>query len=290
MQTVSYFAYDDNESGRLNLCSREVSDRPLAINCTGFIHLERPFTTDNRNARADYYLMYLTEGRLLVSLGEKDVFAEPGDFVLFPPHHPYRYNFSEGGALSYYFVHFSGSYVKELLRQLSLAELPGVWHAGHSERAVRAFAELFSAFALDDPLRDLRAAVSLEEILISLSSERFRSEREVPLSRSLSYIKAFYTRPIRIPALASSEGLSVSRYNTLFKAQTGMSPIRYITLLRMKQAASLLASTDLEIKTVGEIVGYEDNHFFSKVFKKYMGCTPHDYRKSAMNKIEDGDL
>lgn len=282
MPSVTYFAFDDNESGKLNLCSREISDRPLGVNAAGYMNIEYVFTTDNRHTRLDYYLMYVTSGRLLVKINGKEVFAEAGDVILFPPQYRYRYSFAGGGTLSYYFVHFSGSYTEELLKQLSLSDLPGVWHVGHSEKAVGVFAALFDAFAEGDPLRDLRAAVSLEQILIALSSERFRSEREAPLGRSLSYIKAFYTRSIRIPELAASEGLSVSRYNTLFKQQTGMSPIRYITQLRMKHAASLLLATDLDVRTVGEIVGYEDNHFFSKVFKKQMGCSPLTYRKSAL--------
>lgn len=280
MLTVTYYAFDDADAGGLNFCSREVTNMPIAVNCTGLMNLDQGFTTYNQNTRLDYYLIYISSGGLLVDIGSKEVFAESGDFILFPPKYKYKYTFSGNGTLSYYYAHFSGTYVKELLKQLSLEGLPGVWHAGRSEKTVNGFNEIFSAFSVDDKLRDLKASAALQTVLISLSGDRSRADNVPPLNRSLSYIKAFYTDDIRIPELAKLEGLSVSRYNTLFKMNMDMPPIHYITLLRMKHAASLLTSTDLDVKTIGELVGYEDNHFFSKIFKKYMGVSPMNYRKS----------
>jgi len=115
---------------------------------------------------------------------------------------------------------------------------------------------------------------------LSLFLANMREESE-PLARSLSYIKSLYTEPIKIPELARMEGLSVSRYNTVFREVTGTSPTRYIIDLRLKQAATLLLSTDLPIGRIGSTVGYEDNHFFSKIFKCYMGVSPQAYRAAV---------
>ena len=128
--------------------------------------------------------------------------------------------------------------------------------------------------------RELELQAELERILIGLC--RLRSAKnEVPLSRSLSYIRTSYTTEIRIPELAAMESLSVSRYNALFKKAIGVSPVSYINDMRIKHACSLLDTTDLPIKTVGEIVGWQDNHFFSKVFKAHVGMSASEYRKKS---------
>jgi AraC-like DNA-binding protein len=101
------------------------------------------------------------------------------------------------------------------------------------------------------------------------------------VSKSLSYINGSYTEPIRIPRLAAMEGLSVSRYNTVFRQCVGVSPVRYITKLRMRQACTLLEGTGLTVKQISKIVGYEDNHFFSKIFKSYVGVSPVAYRENV---------
>ena len=156
---------------------------------------------------------------------------------------------------------------------------PGMYSAGYSEPAAQGFSRLFSAFSEESELTDVKAAAALQDILISLSDSYKSKDKTAALSRSVSHIKAFYTTQISVGELAALEGLSVSRYNTLFKKYTGTSPIKYITSLRIKHAATLLSSTNLDVKTVGELVGYEDNHFFSKTFKTHIGISPSEYRK-----------
>ena len=102
----------------------------------------------------------------------------------------------------------------------------------------------------------------------------------------MTYIISKYTEDISVPYLAEMEGLSVSRYNTLFREINGTSPIKYIISLRMNHACTLLATTNLAINEIGSAVGYQDNHFFSKLFKKYVGIAPQTYRSSS-NVIEE---
>ena len=104
-------------------------------------------------------------------------------------------------------------------------------------------------------------------------------ERGGELSSSISYINANYTSEIFVPDLAAMEGLSVSRYNVRFKSITGVSPVKYIIGLRMSHASSLLSDTNLSVSEIGEIVGYSDNHFFSKSFKEHFGLSPVAYRQ-----------
>ncbi len=278
MRSVTYHSYNDNSPAGLNMCNRASADFPILINCAGTVSIEEEFTTHNKEGRLDYYLMYIVDGRMKVRLGSQLLNAGAGDFIIFPPNNEYWYHFSGRGVISYYFVHFTGSFVESLLSSLGLDALPVIQSAGYSEAATQAFYEILEAFSRDDGMRDISLSAALLRALVALRRATEEKDSRAPLSRSLAYIKGQYIEKIRIPELAAMEGLSVSRYNYLFREVTGSSPVRYITELRMMHAASLLRSTDLPIGRIGAMVGYEDNHFFSKTFKSYSGYSPQNYR------------
>ena len=62
------------------------------------------------------------------------------------------------------------------------------------------------------------------------------------------------------------------------KKHTGKSPNEYIIELRLQFAKNLLDNTNMSIKQISERVGYSDQYFFSRIFKKYLGISPQSYR------------
>ena len=280
MKNLSYYSFKDTGSDGLNLNSRASADRPLMINCAGTISLCAPFTTYNPIGRQDYYLMYIVEGRLKLGDDMAGRVVGAGSAVIFAPEYKYTYSFSGGGTVSYYFVHFTGSHAGSVVQSLGISELPCVLEAKNMDEVCGMFGRLFASFGYDKPFFDLSSASELAGILSTVARAHFMKEKDKPLSSSIGYINAFYTENIKIPDLAKMEGLSPSRYNTLFRESMGISAQGYITDLRLKAAASLLKSTDLDIKEVGAAVGYDDNHFFSKIFKKYYLLSPKQYRES----------
>ena len=58
-----------------------------------------------------------------------------------------------------------------------------------------------------------------------------------------------------------------------------MSPIKYITMLRMNRAAELLMQGKLKIGEISDMVGYQNSYYFGRVFKNYFGCPPSEYKK-----------
>lgn len=284
MRSFSCSFFDDGRNDGLNKNSRASDAWPFMVNCSGTISISSPFTTYNTVGRPDYYLMYIIEGTLSVDIGGA-VVAKAGDFIIFPPGYKYKYTFSDDGVILYYFAHFTGSEVEKTLHALGLGTGAAVYTAGHSDAAAEAFANIFKAYTEDDEFRDLAAGVAIKSALIALARAMAGGKRPSPIERSLAYIKASYTDDIRIPHLAAMDGLSVSRYNAVFREQTGTSPTGLITDLRLKHACTLLSSTDLSIGNIGAMVGYADNHFFSKIFKSHIGLSPKEYRQ----KVTEGE-
>ncbi len=74
--------------------------------------------------------------------------------------------------------------------------------------------------------------------------------------------------------------LSVSQFSFLFKEGTGKTFIEYLTLCRMEEAKKLLKTTDLKSYEIAEKTGFTDPRYFSIIFKKTIGLTPMEYRRS----------
>ncbi|WP_438447649.1 AraC family transcriptional regulator [Gorillibacterium sp. sgz5001074] len=66
----------------------------------------------------------------------------------------------------------------------------------------------------------------------------------------------------------------------VFKKYAGMSMLTYVHRLRIQRAKHLLMNSSLEIKTISEAVGFQDPYYFSRLFKRFEGVNPTDYRKS----------
>ena len=84
---------------------------------------------------------------------------------------------------------------------------------------------------------------------------------------------------ISITALADSLELSTARFSLSFKEKTGMSPLEYLTLLRVEHAKEQLEMTDLTIRDISSRVGYYDAGSFIRRFKQVTGETPAQYRR-----------
>ena len=85
-------------------------------------------------------------------------------------------------------------------------------------------------------------------------------------------------REISLNELANSVNLSVWRIGHIFTSDVGMSPIKYLRLLRMERARYLLETSYLSIKEIGFYVGLKDESHFVRDFKKVYGAAPTEYR------------
>jgi len=79
--------------------------------------------------------------------------------------------------------------------------------------------------------------------------------------------------------IAKSLNFSADYLSRIYKKSTGQSPLKYLIHLRINEAKRLLTTDlDLEIKTIGELVGYTDQYYFSRIFKNQTEHYPSEYR------------
>lgn len=86
--------------------------------------------------------------------------------------------------------------------------------------------------------------------------------------------------------LAKRVGMSKFHLQRLFKQKTKLSPLQYLTKMRMLKAAFLLESTEVSITDIALIVGYKSSAHFSVIFRKHFQCSPTEYRNRLSRKKE----
>ena len=85
---------------------------------------------------------------------------------------------------------------------------------------------------------------------------------------------------LRINELAVQAGVSVSHYSAIFKTETGFSPIDFLIRQRIQLAAQFLVTSIETVSSIALSVGYADPYYFSRSFRKIMGCSPRTYRNN----------
>ena len=75
--------------------------------------------------------------------------------------------------------------------------------------------------------------------------------------------------------------MSTSWFIRSFKDFTGVTPMHYILALRIANAQSLLENTDYTVAEISRLVGYEDQLYFSRLFKKQNGLSPSQFRRQV---------
>lgn len=95
----------------------------------------------------------------------------------------------------------------------------------------------------------------------------------------ITTVKQNLAYPYTLKELANIACLSVTQFKTVFKKNTTMSALQYLTMLRMQHARALLIHSDLPIALVGERIGYNDASAFSRRFNLYFGQPPKAFAK-----------
>jgi len=121
----------------------------------------------------------------------------------------------------------------------------------------------------------------------SSSPPRFRRHRggmpRTRLNRVLEYIAAKLHEDLSLAALAEIAGMNLYYFSRLFKQSTGLSPHRYVLEQRISRAQQFLRSSDMTIFEASVRTGFADQGHFTKVFRRFVGVSPTEYRaKSRM--------
>jgi AraC-like DNA-binding protein len=225
-------------------------------------------------------------GRGWVRTGGETREITAGDWVWLPANETHAYGAGDDDPWTIAWAHFGGEEV-------------GAWRdlvgaAGPSSPSVLAlpddrldeialdhvYAALERGYAVRDQVAAaaaLRRALStVAQLAITPRDMRSADER---VAVSVETVRRDWQRVHRLDELATAARVSVTHYSALFRRHTGFAPIDFLIRLRVQHACRLLDTTKLPVGEIAERVGYRDPYYFTRCFRRVMGCAPRRYRK-----------
>lgn len=281
-------------SGYLHDSRAPIKDksRPLIVTSCGTYRLKtvKRLPTWRPKGRLDYQLLYIVSGKGHFYFHGEDRIVYAGRMVLIQPRQEQRYEYFGEDKPEVYWVHFTGSDVKNILRSYNIPMDDPIFYSGASSTYSYLFKEMIHELQNCKTGYEDLLTMYLRQIFLLV--QRTRQEERPTVSTYIQeemefarrYFNEHYNEPISIQEYAESRNMSVCYFQRNFKQIVKHTPMQYLLTIRVNNAASLLETTDYSMAEIAAIVGYEDPLYFSRLFRKIKGVSPRDYR----NLVKDG--
>ena len=262
---------------------------PLFVGSCGHyrVYTKYRLPTHWRRGRVDYQILYVASGKCHFYFHGEETIVPAGTMVLYRPREEQKYYYYGADSPDVYWVHFTGSNVKNILRSYGIADDIHTIRTGTSLEFKHLFSAMIQELKLCKPDYETLLVNYLQELLILVhrvilldASGKKASPLPLPeMDAAVSYFHENYNKNISIESYASDHNMSVSWFIRNFKEYTNATPAQYLLSLRISNARVLLESTSYNISEISNIVGYDNPLYFSRVFKKQFGISPSEFRR-----------
>ena len=212
-----------------------------------------------------------------------------GNLVLFRPGEPQVYGSYDGDNISYYWAHFSGTCVEDVLTDCGF-DKGNHFFIDVDGGICKALNMIIKEYTYGEYCH----VTKCNSLFIMLFAEMARltdhaakeGERYDVLLPALKAMEQNYRVWYKNEEYAKMCGISKYHFIHLFSACKGCSPSKYKSDLLMQKARELVGISEIPMGEIAEMLGFEDALYFSKKFKSYYGVSPSQYRKQVISKGE----
>lgn len=261
----------------------------IVVHSMGYFPNAAHHFIDRPSGCGQYILIYVTKGCGWFVLDNTRLEVEENQFFILPAEEAHQYGSSDEAPWTIYWIHFLGPKAGAFYQQLQgVRDLPVTKESRISDRKEQ-FNELLNV--MENELSD--ASVNYVNLCVSSLLASFvypktyqqaryakeKAENTFFISLATHYMNEHIDHTVTIDELASLYGYSRSYFYRLFVKETGFTPITYFNTIKMRRAAEMLTGTGMKVKQVAYQLGYDDPYYFSRLFKKIMGCSPAEIKK-----------
>ncbi|MDR2529841.1 MAG: AraC family transcriptional regulator [Synergistaceae bacterium] len=235
-----------------------------------------------------FLLIYTYGGACLYDDGERFLELKPGSLMVYKPYQRQHFKVDDDRTqLHTYGLSFSGGLVEKIVSEMPFAQ-KSIHALGVSDYLAKSISNLIRQMMIVPVSRSevvwgelLRVLGDVNELVTQEAVQDRETQKQLlHLKNAEEYIVLNYNQELKIEKIAKTSGYSVSWFEKLFRKRYGVSPITYQMRLRVEKARDMIRSGifNLNLTEIGLSVGFSDPLYFSKVFKKYMGVSPKQYR------------
>ena len=279
-----------SNSGYLHDADIEIEDNVHALSvasCGIYRLMHHPvMPTLRAEGRRDYQLLYISAGRAFFCLDGQRKEIPAGHMVLYRPGESQQYYYYAEDSPEVYWIHFSGYEVPQILDKIGFTGTH-VLFCGMSFHYPELFRQIILELQLKRPCFEELLCYYLRHIFTEIhrsqlesTADKYRNQNY--MEKAVHFFNEYFTQDISVEEYAAGQHMSISWFIRCFKQYMGMTPMQYITSIRINKAKELLKNTDYSIQEISSLSGYENPLYFSRIFRKQTGFSPSHYRKDSV--------
>lgn len=234
----------------------------------------------------EHQIVYITRGGgFFRSTGFPRTRVSPGTaFFLFPGiWHSYAPDADTGW--DEYWVGFNGEYPARLVENCCLRPEDSLFRPGLHDGIVDSFHEIFSLAENEAKFHQISMGALVIKLIAAVISYDSRAKRDSREDGIVRDVRCFFEENIgSIPdmeGLARILAVSESVLTRVFKRHTGLTPYHYFLQMKINKAKMLLTEGELPVKGVAFRLGFESQHYFSRLFKIKTGVSPTEWQRGS---------
>ncbi|MDF2567344.1 MAG: hypothetical protein K0R90_800 [Oscillospiraceae bacterium] len=253
-------------------------DEPFFVEMTGISYCDGSYCIERK--KSDLYVFeYILKGTGKIIVGSKEYTASEGDIYIIHKDSNHKYFSDDKNPWTKVFFNVKGELVTNLLRAYELENRVVIENCN----LCSLFMDFYHISKSENDIDKIKklCALKLHEIIQEIY-ENNKTAPEIP-SEALAlkqYLDNNVEKTITIEELSSIIYRSKDYTIKLFKKEFGQTPYTYLIHKKMEVAKYLLKSTTLSIKQIAFNLDYDDQHYFSNIFKKVIGVSPKKYREN----------
>lgn len=268
---------------------------PMLLNRTKLLPVYVTGIGESKNQRRivrpcgfqSYHILYCKDGKGILKIENKEYEIGRGDVFFFRPDIPHEYYPTEEPWQTRWVI-FSGNSISDIIDYMDFgnSEVFSLPSLTDFDLQINALSDMFWCSDLN---KEIKTSMLMYKLLIKMDEYRNRTqnsggmtkhEKYEKLSPVIDMLNTNYHQDLSLEDMANVIGVTTNHLCRLFNQVYGITPLKYLTQLRLNMAKHYLSSPQImRIKDIAPAVGFKDTSYFISVFKKTEGMTPDEFRR-----------
>ena len=256
--------------------------RRLYLTDVGFFPCARNHYRERKDGIEEYIFLYCMEGSGIININGKQYVLHDNEAFCIPRFKGHSYYACEDNPWSILWVHIKGEDTKYFpLEECRIVQFNS---NNSTNRMLFLFELLFSVLERNYTLGNF---IYISQVLALILAETYDREKHNTTQEQNKYVTTVVRymykhlqENLTLEQISEEFELSKSYLNAIFQKYTQHAPMDFYINLKMKEACKLFRSTDMYIYEVAQRLGYKDQYYFSRIFKKVVGISPKEYKNS----------
>ena len=237
---------------------------------------------------SEYQIVYISSGKGILEVQDAEpIMIEAGTIFLLFPNIWHRYRPLLETGWEEFWVGFSGHYVEYLMQQDCFNPQNPVLKVGFDNEILHIFIRLIDTSKQESRFFSQMASCFVIQLLglvnaAALMMDKTKSRQEQIIQAIRFKIHENWNEDLDYEQISAENNITYDFFRKAFKSVIGIAPGQYLLNIKIEKAAQMLRETNLTISEIATKTGFENEFYFSRMFKNKMNCTASSYRKKEV--------